>query len=232
MTKIRTLLTLSVLSVTSAAWGGTFLQVFETNSQVLEFNLTNTGGTGNSFTVTNGAVNFQFSVPNALGTGIRPGLLNISATSTAASAPDGSGNQVEGGFSGTASIFDSVTGTTAISWTFGPTGTLSVALGTPGTPGTGGTFSDSRPPATEVNFLSPYLSFASSTSESFSFGLSGGTPGGAVGAGGHLADEAFSGVGTFDAIPLPVGTPEPATMAMLGGALVGLGLVGRKRFAR
>jgi hypothetical protein len=38
--------------------------------------------------------------------------------------------------------------------------------------------------------------------------------------------------GTFATPPLPgTSVPEPATMAMMGGALIGLGLVGRKRFA-
>ena len=39
--------------------------------------------------------------------------------------------------------------------------------------------------------------------------------------------------GTFSTPPVPdTGAPEPATLAMMGSALIGLGVIGRKRFAR
>jgi hypothetical protein len=44
----------------------------------------------------------------------------------------------------------------------------------------------------------------------------------------------LSGSGTLSTppAPLPTGTPEPATMGVLGTALVGLGIMGRKKLAR
>ena len=47
------------------------------------------------------------------------------------------------------------------------------------------------------------------------------------------AQTTINASGTFSSPPSPdTGAPEPATLAMMGSALVGLGVIGRKRFAR
>ena len=216
----------AVLAIAVPGHSTTFAQFTETNPQQTLFTLTNNAGTSVTVSVTNGAIDYKFAVPNALGTAFRSGILNYTASSsTPATGPDGSGNLNEGGFTGSGSIFDIATGTIALSWTFGPSAALQIPNG-----GTGGTMQDSRPPATEVNFSSIYLDFSASLSQSFSFGLSGATPTWSLGPGSFPNNGAASIVGTFDAQPPPVGSPEPAPLVFTGAALVVLGLIGRKQF--
>ena len=222
-----TVLTLTLLMAGAAsATPVTFLNLNELLSSVNMYTLTNNGGTSNTLSVVNGSVVFNFSVPNALGTGFRNGVFNFTANSTTP-ATVGSGNYTEQGFSGSGTILDSLTNTIAFSWTFGPTATFTGAVG-----GTSATFNDSTPPNTEINYISPYLTFPATISESFSFGFTSAIPAYLVGAGGFLDDATGSGVATFSSNPGPSGAPEPATAFLLGSALVGLALIGRKRLAR
>ncbi|MCX6629821.1 MAG: PEP-CTERM sorting domain-containing protein [Candidatus Solibacter sp.] len=222
---------ISTLLTVAPASAVTFLQFFQQNGLLTPFTLTNTGS-GISIS-TNSAIEYKFAVPNALGTASRLGTMVFTASSTAFATDGGSTNIAEGGFSGIGDIFDTATGTLALHWTFGNTGAILV-----NSAGTGGTFTDSRPGPTEVVFSSPYLNFDLATFGSFSFGLSGATSLWASDGGTfppcatcRIASNSASFAGTMDAIPTPT-APEPSTMALLGSALISLGLFGRKRLTR
>jgi hypothetical protein len=116
-------------------------------------------------------------------------------------------------------------------------GTLTDAVG-----GTGGDFSGTQSPGNTNGILmsSAFLNFAGVTTEAGSWAFSAGTPAFSVNATGTnislpLVNQLFTlnHSDTFSSEPAPRAfTPEPGITALLGSALVGLGLLGRKRIAR
>ena len=107
--------------------------------------------------------------------------------------------------------------------------------------GTGGSFGGTQTGGNPTGVLmsSTFLSFAAVGNEAATFAFSAGAPNFSVNP--TVTNISFPTTGqiftfnhsdTFSSEPAPTGAPEPATMALLGSALIGIGMVGRKRFSR
>ena len=182
-----------------------------------------------TFTVTNLPVYFSFN--SNLGTGVPQNvdaILNVSATSTTvgSSSPDGSQDS-QGGFVGSFSITSGVYGN-LLSGTFASAG---YAQGADGGNGLTFTDTDTTKKPNEVVFTSQYLNFNYYVeTEVMSFALSNLSSPLALDLNNFLVSNTGSGVDTFSATPLPPPTPaEPGTVLLSGAALLGIGLVLRKR---
>jgi hypothetical protein len=186
--------------------------------------------------VTNLPVYFSFStflditIPNPVSQN-ESALLNLYVTST---TPGGgfSSTIVQAGFSGTFSIIDNSggvnNGLNLLSGTFSASATISGIVD-----GNGMTFydTDTSKLPNEVTFTSSFLNFAYYTgTEVASFSLSNLLNVLDLDTHNYLVSTTGAGTATFSATPTPpVITAEPETLLLSGAALLGIGLILRKR---
>jgi len=234
------LFTGAILAGSATAAPVTFAQYNQTNGSTQQWTISNSGTTTTVSAA--GTVQFTFSVPGlSLGSGARDANFALSATSGQignCGVSCGAGDSyVEPGYAGTFSFTDALLGTNLLSGTFAVTGSpattgaqFSSSMG-----GTGGSFNASATAGnlSQLIFTSAYVSFAGQTQEDSSFSLSSLIPNFSVGT--VTGNQAYpsgtfhaSGTGTFSSNPGPSAAPEPATFALVGGALLTLGFLRRK----
>jgi hypothetical protein len=226
----------------------TFAQYFQGNGAQQQWTVSTSGNT--STVTASGAVLFQFSGVSGLPfAGPESALFTLMATSGQVGncgVSCGAGDSfVQPGYTGTFSFIDtgSVPGANLLSGTFAVTGSPSTtgAQFSSHIGSSGGSF-DASATAGNLNqlvFTSAYLNFTNQTEENASWSLSSLIPNfltGIVSAGQALPSDASTfdaaGSGTFSSNPGPTTVPEPATLSLIGGTLLGLSILSRKKLSR
>jgi PEP-CTERM motif len=239
---IATVFTLAAIAVSPVmATPVTFAQYVQTNGAVQQWTISNSGTTT---TVTGaGSVQFLFSgVPGLPFSGFQDAAFTFSATSNqignCAINCANTDPYTQQGYVGTFSFTDTALGTNLLSGTFAVSGTPATSGGklgsTVGSSGAQFVASDTALNPLQLVLTSTYINFTGQTLEDASWSLSSLIPGFAVGT--IVAAQAYpsgtfnaSGSGTFSA---QSAVPEPATFGLMGGALLGLGLLRRKKITQ
>lgn len=184
-----------------------------------------------------------FNVPGLPFPGQESAVFTLSATSDQlgncnVGCGPGDGFQ-QMGYTGTFSFIDAGLnpGANLLSGTFAVTGSPATtgAKFSSNIGSSGGSFNASATAGnlSQLVFTSAYLDFTGVTGlEDASWSLSSLVPNFAINAGRPSGTFSSAGSGTFSSEPGPSAVPEPATFSLIGGALLGVGLLRRKKSSR
>jgi len=240
----------TLLPTSALAIPTTFAQVSQTNSTP-QFSILNSGGT--TSVTGSGQDFFTFLVGGTpFGAPVLANFtLNASSTQTGTCGATGCPNGdafTQQGFTGSFSYTVAsgmYSGMTLLGGTFGVNATPANSGGTlsENVNGTGGSYlaTQSAGNPTAIVMTSDFLNFSGVAVEAGSWAFSGLAPNFAVNpTSSNITTPQTgtrfnaSGVATFSSEPPPVpnNTPEPASMLLMGSALVGLSLIGRQKFRK